>query len=269
MKRIFVFLTVLTLMLAAFVAPVDAAAGDSLFCATRAVRISDTEVVVEFTMPLDENGIDAPFTALRWMQMVDDQPNTLAWDGSKPLQAQCKGWSFWSDDDHQRIIVEFTQEALDSFAETDGNQYYEMGYRAFFEMEEKNPASGHDHETLHDVHSADGKELRSNCPAPGDNWDGVCLVVEVDYDYEPGAIAQVTEAATEEITFGDDLLDTDPPEVTDAPKTDAPKTEAPDGSAEVTGEPTDEKSGCGSMIACAPAVLVSMLGVALIASKKH
>lgn len=173
MKRIFVFLTVLTLMLAAFVAPVDAAAGDSLFCATRAVRISDTEVVIEFTMSLDEDGINGPFTALRWMQMSGDEPNTLAWDGSTPLQASSKGWSFWSDEDHQRIIVEFDQSDLDAFAETEGNQYYEMGYRAYFEMEEKNPPAGHDHDTLQDVHSEDGQELRSNCPGPGENWDGV------------------------------------------------------------------------------------------------
>lgn len=136
------------------------------------------------------------------------------------------------------------------------------------QMEEKNPPAGHDHDTLQDVHSEDGQELRSNCPGPGENWDGVCLIVEVDYDYEPGEIAQVTEAATEEITFGPEL-DTDPIEETHAPKTDAPKTDAPADSGEVTDEPTEEKSGCGSVIACAPAVLVSMLGVALIASKKH
>lgn len=197
MKRIFIFMTVLALTLAALAAPVSVSASDYLFCATRAVRISDTEIVVEFTKAVADDAFESPWTSMRWMQMdASGKPYTLAWDGEKPLQNGKTEWEFWSATDHTRIILTFASKAiLDAYEETDGNANYDKGYRPFLVIEEKNPGAGHDHNTLQGVYAADGTLLRSTTRPSGDNWDSVCLVVEKDYDYTPSSGKSVSKFA--------------------------------------------------------------------------
>lgn len=195
MKRILIFMTVLALTLAALAAPISVSASDYLFCATRAVRISDTEIVIEFTKAVADTAMDSPWSSMRWMNVdANGNPVSLAWDGETPLQDGNGGWRFWSDTDHTRVVMTFTKDVLDYYAETTGNARYEAGYRAFFVIEEKNPGGGHDHYTLQGVSAKDGSLLRSTLRPSGDNWDAVCLAVEKDYNYTPSSKSVTTFA---------------------------------------------------------------------------
>ena len=84
----------------------------------------------------------------------------------------------------------------------------------------------------------------------------------------PATEAPATEAPVEttevvEATTEAPVETTAEPAETEAPETEAPATEAP----EVTEAPAVEKSGCGSMIAGAVAV-VALLGTAIVFKKK-
>lgn len=200
MKRIMLFTVTLMLFISSMGFSAHANVEDDEFRAIRAIRISECEVVIEFTKPLDENGINLPWTSLRWMNMSDGKPTSLAWENDMPLQQGMLLWHFWSNESHDKIVLVFEADTLDAYAQTTENQYYEKGYRAFLSIEEKYPGEGHDHKTLHDVHSEDGQELRSNCEATGDNWDGVCLKIEKDYNYIPSSYVYTPETDTPQIS---------------------------------------------------------------------
>lgn len=185
MKRIITLVAVLALMLATFSVPFSVAADDYLFCATRAIRISDTEIVVEFTKPVSADGLGHPFTAMRWMNMgTNGLPTGLAYDGTTPLQDEKSAWRFFSETDHTRIVFTFEKAVLDAYGETTGNANYDAGRRAYLVIEELSPATGHGHDTLYDVVSTDGSMLRASSTKTS-GWDFVALAVEKNYDYTP------------------------------------------------------------------------------------
>ncbi len=66
---------------------------------------------------------------------------------------------------------------------------------------------------------------------------------------------------------GTEAPETEAPE-TENPETDVPETEAPDKAPGTTEAPAEEKAGCGSAVASAAVVIVSVLGCALIGRKK-
>lgn len=192
MKRIISIVATLTLLLATFAFALQIGAKDTTpLTALRAVRISASEVVVEFSKPISSNGLNETFTSLRWMQMSDGKPITLAWDAGKPLQSGQRGWRFWSETDHTRIVLKFDatadNNALDSFLETTGNQYYNLGHRAYLNIEEKTSGKSqeeiNDHEHISDVVSEDGEKLVANVLKTGTDYDAVCLEIETDFNY--------------------------------------------------------------------------------------
>lgn len=207
--------------------------------ALRAVRISPTEIVVEFNKAVDENGIKRPFVALRRMKMEGGIPTGLAWDGAEPLQASSTSTSFYGND-HSRILIAFDEYSLDLYLRTTGNPYYDRGYRTYLGMEERQPPSGHSHENLFDVRAEDGSLLQSTLHGKNDEWDGVYLNIEVNYDYEKKDYADVTRPAPE-----------NPTETTDAPDSES-VTQAPSGN-----------SGCGSSLAPLPLFVLPLLTAAL------
>lgn len=199
MKRIITLVAVLALMLATLSVPFSVSADEYLFCATRAIRISDTEIVIEFTKPVSADGLNHPFTAMRWMNMDGSgvRPTGVAWDGSIPLQNSKTEWKFWSETDHTRIVLTFENKAvLDGYEETTGSANYDAGRRAYLVMEEQNPATGHGHDTLYDVTATDGSALRATSLAASDEWwDFVALKVEKNYSYTPSDSVPNTELA--------------------------------------------------------------------------
>lgn len=251
MKRILLFITTLMLLLAPLTVSADAASDDDEFRAIRAVRISECEVVVEFNKPLDEDGISKPWTSLRWMNMSNGKPTTLAYAGDTPLQYGMNTWHFWSDTDHQKIVMVFDAEDLDICEQTTGNWCYKQGYRAFLVIEEKNPGAGHDHKTLQDVHSEDGLELRSTCEGPRDNWDAVCLEIEKDYNYIPSSFVY---------TPSTDAVDTAPSQGDDSVSAETSSSEP---------EQPAEQSGCGAVLTGSAAVMAAMMGAVLLIGKKR
>ena len=220
---------------------------EEAFMAHRAIRISDTEVVVEFTMPLNDKGISHPYTALRRCHVTPKgECDGLAWDGDTPLQKSKSDWAFYKGD-RQRVVITFSKEALDDYLST-SHPYYEQGYRTFLCMEELSPPDDDDPETLFDVISQSGVELYSSFPGSPSSWNGTYLPIEVDYEYTPGKIPSVTlppppAPITDIVTFP--LL----PESEGEAQTDAPETE----------------EGCGAVLSPAvfliPAALISCVAL--------
>lgn len=250
MKRILLFVMAMALLLAPLTLPAHAAEKEE-FRALRAVRISDCEVVLEFSKPLDDNGIDLPFTALRWMTMKNGKPHRLAWAGETPLQSAQFMWHFWSEEDHTKVVIVFDAKSLDLYSETAGNWCYNKGFRAFLVIEEKDPGVGHNHKTLQDVHSVDGDELRSTCEGSGNDWDAVCLEIEEDYNYIPSSFVYTPS--------------TDAPESTPSQGDDSASSDAPSSDTE---KPT-EQSGCGAVLTGSAAVIAVMMGAVLLIGTKR
>lgn len=282
MKRMLLALLVVAMMLTVAVMPTSAEAGG--LEALRAVRISDTEVVLEFNKALDmAEGIDNNWISLRWEVMNEDgTPRQLLWsesdlsvegfagvaDRGDPLQkGRTTNGVFWSDFDYTRVIIEFNKEDLDAYEEKEGNQWYDMGARAFLVIEEFPVDRSADAMIVDSVIAADGDTLKANIYGPEGWRDGVALEIVKDYNYD-----QAGRGETEEPVFIDDttVAETDAPATTVVEGT-TPGTSAGTsaGTAAGTDAPSTSEGGCGGAIAFAPAALVLMLGAALVASKKR
>ena len=169
--------------------------GEEIFAALRAVRVSDTEVVVEFSKPLDERNLSRPYVALRLCNVEEGKCAGMIWENGQPLQESATSKSKRYKDDPQRARIVFDKGVLDEMLSKDSD-YYKRGARVYLCIEEMNAPEGHNHQTLYDVISADGMLLRSACP-PTTGWDGVYLPIEVDYDYKLTPLAGVTEPPIE------------------------------------------------------------------------
>lgn len=282
MKKMLLALLVVAVLMTAAVMPTSAEAGG--LKALRAVRISETEVVIEFNKALDlVDGIDNNWISLRWEIMDENgNPRQLMWsecdlslpnyegvgDYGSPLQAGRTTYGeYWSDFDYTRVIICFNAEDLDAYAEKEGNQWYDMGCRAFLVIEEYPVDRSSDAMILDSVIAADGDTLAANIYCPEGWRDGVALEVEVDYNYD-----QSTRGETESWTFEETEA---PVDETTAAGTEAGTAAGTDagtsaGTSAGTNAPADKtEGGCGSAIAFAPAALVMMLGAALVASKKR
>ncbi len=194
MKRLLFLLLALSLALSL---PLSLSAAGEPLRALRAVRISSTQVVVEFNQALNEEGVAHPFKALRRCVMEGETVKGLAWEQDVPLQSAASGWQFYGQD-KSRVVLFFEATALDDYLAQSG-LYYAKGYRTFLCFEELSPPSGHDHQTLFDVKSEDGSALASTLPQTGDGWDGVYLPIETDFAYEerPFTFAEAPPPASE------------------------------------------------------------------------
>ncbi len=196
MKRILIASLLLIVLLLTFSLPTTAA--EAPLRALRAVRISPTEVVIEFSSPLDEKGIEHPYKALRRCNMSGGVPTGLAWDGETPLQETASGWDFYGDD-RSRVVLYFDAFEMDAFLAEEG-KYYEMGYRTRLCLEELSPVAGHDHKTLFDVVSQGGSALLATTPSTTGGWDAVYLKIDTDYAYDAADVSFAPETETPETT---------------------------------------------------------------------
>ena len=205
MKKILAVLLIAAVSLTVLLLPASGA--EEELRALRAIRISPTQVLVEFSLPLSADGISKPFCALRWMQMKDGKPTALAWSGDIPLQ-EGRGAHILLPGDASKVILTFDEAKLDAYLDPD-HYLVGRGMQAFLGIEEKKPSSGHSHKTLFDVKSQSGKELLSTLPAGGDGWDGVYLPIETDYSYLP-VTGEGDAVYLPEIESGEDDIDPAP-----------------------------------------------------------
>lgn len=161
------------------------------FRLVKAVRISDTELVLEFNKELSAEGINKTWTSLRWHMMLENgTPHKLAWTGGDsdkgdPLQFAPKGKAFY-EGDNSKIVLTFAKETLDSCLETEGNEWYDQGYRMFISIEE-HPPKPHYYMVLDLITAVDGSVLQGNVNTPYGWNDAAAAPIEVNYDYAPVA----------------------------------------------------------------------------------
>ena len=238
MKRFILFLITLALLASCLMLPSHAA---SAFEVKKAIRISPTEIVIELSAQMKDDGFNSAFIGLRRMVMKSNKPSKLAFNGGIPLQDGCVSWRFWSETDHSRVICTFDERAIDAMLDTN-HEYYQKGYRSYLCIEEKNPPSGHSHKTLQGVKAKDGTELSATLPGVGGAWDGVYVKITTDYSYG----LEIPEDPTVTLPAGAE---------TDADTT--PTTEAPAAS-----------SGCAGTLG-AGALILALSGVALSFGKRR
>lgn len=153
----------------------------------RAVAISDTQIILEFSEPVAFNYNDSntgPFTAIRLVDGTD----TLLWKGDTPMQAT--GFMTFVDSKHDRVLWTITEMLGGNATVTDILGFkgdlsgYKSGNSIKFCIEEipYDNAVGIGDGLLDNVTNADGTvNLTASRPI---GRDGVYVPIETDFDYE-------------------------------------------------------------------------------------
>ena len=185
------WLAILAVAVLALGLALPAAAADELKL-TRAVKINDTQIVLEFSAPVAVNLHEenrGPFMAIRY---TDEQQN-LQWDGAENqgIPRQFEGsWEF-VDETQDKIIWTLNENGLFGFVTIDEIMNFEgeaapwNWCKVMFCMEEvpygENVGVGNG--KLNNVTTLDGEtELSGTRQKPG-WWDGLYAEIEVDDDY--------------------------------------------------------------------------------------
>ncbi len=153
----------------------------------RAIQISDTQIVLEFSAPIAinlERSNRGPYTALR---LVEGE-STLQWEGGQPLQAT--GNMVFLDEKHDRVLWTITEQlfgctnATEVISFANGLEVYkDKGWTVKFCMEEVpyQEDEGLGDGLLCNVTTADGSlHLTANRP---EGWDGMYAPIEKDFEY--------------------------------------------------------------------------------------
>ena len=153
----------------------------------RAVQVSDTEIVLEFSEPVAFNfnyKNSGPFTAIRLVQGANDD---LMWENGNPLHIS--GYMSYLDSKHDRVLWTVTGALGNNMTVTDvlackNDLAKYAGVTMKFCIEE---IPYYDGVGLSDAHicnvtNADGTvELTASRPI---GWDGVYVPIDVDFDYK-------------------------------------------------------------------------------------
>ncbi len=222
----------------------------------RAIQISDTQIVLEFSAPIAinlERSNRGPYTALR---LVEGE-STLQWEGGQPLQAT--GNMVFLDEKHDRVLWTITEQlfgctnATEVISFANGLEVYkDKGWTVKFCMEEvpyqedKDTGDG----LLCNVTTADGSlHLTANRP---EGWDGMYVPIEKDFEY-PADLSKTESVIPEKKDdFKFTLLAYDAPEPEPEEKT----------------EPVEKDSKTGAVIGGCAGGAVVIAAIIFLAVKK-
>ncbi len=181
MKRFWVFLMAITLLVGLCVFPASAADNPTV---TNVIRISEKEFVIEFSEPIEfRDGY--PLFALRIVNSND----SLQWLDETPMQVYNKEKSVeFLDDKHDRVLWRCTNSDINYMLEFGGpySAFENKDVFVKFCIEEMPPnATDTEDGTVHNIVSvATGLALKDTKTANGKHYDGVYFEIETDYTYE-------------------------------------------------------------------------------------
>lgn len=214
MKRIICLATACMMLVATMVFAISVSADDETFSAVKAVRISDTEIAVEFSEDLaDEVAGNVQtnkgvWASLRWYTMNDDgTPNALASPATVTQNGNKVSVDFWTNADGTKVksvlVITFDgKERVDYFVSPADDNPYKAECTPYVSFEEKivdedgnniSTDDNNNHLAVDTIKSVSGKMLAANCCKKGNVWDAACVSITTDYNWRP---ATATSAHT-------------------------------------------------------------------------
>ena len=179
---------------------------DGKLTVKRAVAVSATQIVVEFSEPIAFNQKQSNYGP--WMTIrAIDETGTPIW-GAGPRDDKCiqfTGTYEYLDEHYDRIIWTidlgscYDNPSIESIVNYEGDMKQWSTYRIVFYIEEvpydrDNP--GRDY--VDNISTADGVYLlSSNNPNPNSSWASTIVDIEIDYSYDLGALIDADKGAQE------------------------------------------------------------------------